>query len=543
MLKHTKPQFLTHSAVFAAFIFGLLWVWASLYTRVYLNTDLGWLFTCLERFWEGGTYLKDFYETNPPLSFLIYLPGFPLYLTFGIHPSICIILTFIFYLGISLFFTYKLLVHAQFSNTMIIGLLTSFIFTQTWLMGVSFGQKDHLIFIFLIPFCLYESLAIAEKKIPRYLAISSLLLGAFAICIKPHYLLLPAIYFIYRFFSTRSIISVISSLSFIVLTLVLFSYIIFVIVVFPEYAFTVFPQVLDLYQGEAPLPVINQFAFLIFSIFAFVLSLFTYETDQTRYLRIMVYSLIGLSLLCALPYIAQNKGFHYHALPMVGFSFLAFLIAMFGLLYQTSRFVDISIVLPIAALIALFPSTLTGKSPGFLTNQEFRNLLFVKKLDSLAWNNVYASYLFKPLYLSIPYYSDLKSGSRFGQIWPVFALSEAFNVTTDETEREKLKASMKAFIDMIAEDMARFKPSVIAIPRYEQGPAKKPSKAYFDFLMKNDNFRNIIAHYDFVETFTYDEYIYERGDKKIDNKNTEMTYDLFVLKKDSLEILPTVIKP
>ncbi len=39
-----------------------------------LNNDVYWLIEVGERWLHGGQYIKDYFETNPPLAFYIYLP-------------------------------------------------------------------------------------------------------------------------------------------------------------------------------------------------------------------------------------------------------------------------------------------------------------------------------------------------------------------------------------------------------------------------------------------------------------------------------------
>src|SRR6185503_1175273 len=63
------------------------WVIALMGTA--LNTDHAWLLITAERLLDGGDHLHDFFQPNPPLSILLYVPdvvlarvaGIPVYYT------------------------------------------------------------------------------------------------------------------------------------------------------------------------------------------------------------------------------------------------------------------------------------------------------------------------------------------------------------------------------------------------------------------------------------------------------------------------------
>ncbi len=50
-----------------------LFAW-KLQSALFLNYDVSWLMHASERLLAGGTYSRDFFETNPPLILYLYLP-------------------------------------------------------------------------------------------------------------------------------------------------------------------------------------------------------------------------------------------------------------------------------------------------------------------------------------------------------------------------------------------------------------------------------------------------------------------------------------
>lgn len=509
-------------------------VWSNLYLNTYLNTDFGWLFTCLERYLSGGTYTQNFYETNPPLSFLIYLPAYALYAYTNVFPLLGIVITFFAATVIVGFLLWHQMGLYGFSSEMRLALLGAALFSTTWLFHEAFGQKDHLIFLFFLPYTLMQIGIIAQKKLSKPLTAFIAALGALAVCIKPHYILIPAVFIAYRIRKNTPPIQVITSADFLVFALLGLVYLTYVHIFFPDYMNLILPQAVEFYSIDNPFPPEEQLKLLFPSFLAFLIMFAVAETEQTKYLKITVYSLIGFSLLFAASYYAQYKGFFYHAAPLYGFSSMAFIMALFGFLFTRTRMADVSILIPIILLFIPTRTYMTGHPPGLLTAQEFKNLPYHKKINDYARNGIYMDLDMKSLSLGLPYYHNIKSSSRFGQIWPIFGLKHKFEQALDEDEKEDIREKLHSFIDMIAEDMEKTPPAVIIIPRYEQTGHEEPTKSYYEFLMKNVKFSDRMQHYEFAETFTFDRGVFTQGSKKEHRKELR-TVDFYTLKKDEHE--------
>lgn len=501
-------------------------VWAKLYLDLYLNTDFGWLFTCLERFLAGGTYTTDFYETNPPLSFLIYYPAYLLYKIAGISPEQAIFLLFSITSALIGMVIWKYLRIYGFSKTMMIAFLGSYLFVGTWIISSAFGQKDHLVFILLLPYFLMNVGQIGHKQIPRPLAITTSVLGALAICIKPYYIIIPAVFYLYKLHSERSPVKLLLSLDLWIFVLAGGLYALVMHLFFQDYLNIILPEVLELYTVDVPMPVLELLKFLFLSLGAFVVMLFVYETEETKYLKVSVYSLIGLSILCAIAYYTQNKGFFYQSIPFFACSSLAFILALFGLIYQSSRMADVAILIPCFILLIFTKAYMVGHPPGHLKASEFAQIPYHQKLKEYAKNGTYIDLEMKSSSLALPYYLNLKNGSRFGQIWPILGLKYKFEESLTEDEKNTLRKRLNHFIDMIAEDIGKNSPSVISVPRYTETGKPEPTQSYYNFFMKNENFAEAMKKYKFAETFVFDKNIYIRGSKN--KKEDNQTVDFFI---------------
>lgn len=535
-MKHSeKSDFLLPAPVLALLSIIYTAIWTKLYLDIPINTDFGWLLTCLDRFMAGGTYAQDFYETNPPLSFLIYLPAYPLYRTLINDPAVIILLNFAFYIGLTALLIWRLMKLYGVGTPLMVGAFSALLFANTWLIGSSFGQKDQLVMLFLMPYAMFQVGFLAGQTTPMRLLLPAAILGALAVCIKPHYIIVPGLFIAARFFFGRSIIKLLKSPDIIAFAMTGLAYLLLLRIAFPDFIEVIMPQFAEIYLQDEPYPVWIRLPLAFYALGAGFLALFLAETEGTKRLKITLYTLIGLALICILPYYAQNKGLMYQAIPFYGFGVMAAMVALFGLIYHNSRIVEVAVLVPFALMLLINHTTMLGHPPGFMSTAEFKNFAYHRKIQELAWNGVYSDLDMKPYNLSLPHYEpSLKQGSRFGQIWPMFGLNALFTKARTEEDRNAIRAKIDGFVDMIAEDIERYNPSLIAIPSYrvDGSGSGEPQKNYYNRLMKNVKFAKIMENYVLAETLTFDQGLFDKGASR---KYVEklLTTDLYVLKRPS----------
>lgn len=481
----------------------------------------------------GGTYAQDFYETNPPLSFLIYLPAYPLYRTLINDPALIILLNFALYIVLTALLVWRLMKLYGVATPLMIGAFSAFLFANTWLLGSSFGQKDQLVMLFLMPYAMLQVGFLAGQTTPKRLLLPAAILGGLAVCIKPHYIVVPGLFIAARFFFGRSLIKLLKSPDIIAFAMTGLVYLLLLRLAFPDFIEVIMPQVAELYLQDEPYPVWIRLPLAFYAVGAGFLALFLAEAEGTKRLKITLYTLIGLALICILPYYAQNKGLMYQAIPFYGFGVMAAMVALFGLIYHNSRIVEVAVLVPFALMLLINHTTMLGHPPGFMSTAEFKNFAYHRKIQELAWNGVYSDLDMKPYNLSLPHYDpSLKQGSRFGQIWPMFGLNALFTKARTEEDRNAIRTKINDFVDLIAEDIDRHTPSLIAIPSYrvDGSGSSEPQKNYHNLLMKNENFAKKMENYEFVETLTFDQGLYDRGSSR-NYVEKLLTTDLYVLKK------------
>ena len=511
---------------------AFLIVWSTLYLRVYMDTDLGWLLECLDRFMAGGTYTQDFYESNPPLSFWIYIPAYPLYTYMSIDPKISVFAAVLAYLLFSNFAFFSLLRKEKHFNSLdLFIIMSAIIMSQSWVAGEVYGSKDHLIAAFLLPFSLYQYRLTRGLKTGTLLATSSIIMGGIAVCLKPHYALIPALFFAHRLYTTRSLIKTIVSPDFLGTLLIGIFYLLLIWLFTPEFL-SQLPQLVSLYSVEKPYPLHIRYHYAVYAILAALGSYFIFSENNQKTLMKSVYIFSALSLVCIIPYILQNKGFHYQTLPFLCYGATAGFIAIYGMIKELTKCKsDIAIWGTCATMVVVFGGYTYGNKIPKLTKEQFKTTPIIKTIDELAWNRVYANYYYKHVLSSLPKISSLKKGSRFGELWPLTGLTLLTNKTDDPELQNQYKKQMYNFVGLIVEDMIRYKPSVILIPQYRDFETHKPTKDYYNFLIKHDGFKENMINYTFYDTIVFD--ISHTPEGKNADPMKLISHDIYVLNHDN----------
>ncbi len=154
-----------------------------LHSRVLLNDDVSWFL------WSGRALLHgekpgiDILDPNPPLAILVYAPaawlgslglGYPLALALWLHLVMA---------GIA---ALARCAAPRQDSTILLGLALA-----TWGIGWDFGQRDELVWLLCWPYVLAAGSRADQYPITPTVRVATGLLAAFAICLKPFYLLLP----------------------------------------------------------------------------------------------------------------------------------------------------------------------------------------------------------------------------------------------------------------------------------------------------------------------------------------------------------------
>ena len=180
----------------AVLLIGAAWV----RTDVALNHDVAWLLTAAGRMMSGGSYGKDFFEINMPLTIAIYIPAMALARLVKVSLSAATTI-WVFVLALqSIALTVRIAApdggrrSALWCAWLVIGLVL--------LPGYDFAQKEHLAVLLFLPFLF----AIASDGIDLGGALRLYIsfLAAIGFFLKPHFAALPLLLLAAEAYRTRS---------------------------------------------------------------------------------------------------------------------------------------------------------------------------------------------------------------------------------------------------------------------------------------------------------------------------------------------------
>ncbi len=313
---------------FLSAIFGIYLLSWILQSHFLFNSDVSWLMVATQRLLSGGTYTHDFFEMNPPMVLYSYIPAVFIAKIFSFPTDIAIRIYVDCLALCSLCFCY-LLTNKIDSLTRYLFLFTLAILFLLFPFS-DFGQREHLLIIFTMPYFL-----LVVHRLQNSSANSTLMaawVGLFSgvgFIIKPYFLLsflLVEIYFCWKKGSVKAFFR--PEIVGIVLVGLLFF--LSIIVFNRDYLTIVIPFAAKFYYQQYGFP----FRTILFSPQAW----FTYFAIVLYVLRRANNPYPALSTVLALAsvgflfsFLLQHTPWNYHALPMVSTSILL-IVLLFSLL-------------------------------------------------------------------------------------------------------------------------------------------------------------------------------------------------------------------
>ncbi len=292
------------------------------------NADNSWLFTVCERMLDGAQPYVELIETNPPASFLIYLPAALLarmaHVRLEFMASACVFVS----AALSLWFSCNILRRAGLWRRDEAGVVcNAAIFAFLLLPGFSFAEREHIAAIAVLPALAIYSVR-AEGGAPRFGdALFAGLLAGVAISLKPHFALALGLPLLWLAWRRRSLASVMGAEN-LAAAAVGLAYVGVVLALFPHF-FDVLPSILDTYVPiREPLRILLLHPW--FLAHAGLLIAAGYAASASRIgsrIDARVVILASASLGFAAAFLVQGKGWVNHGLPGVELALMALVIA------------------------------------------------------------------------------------------------------------------------------------------------------------------------------------------------------------------------
>lgn len=452
--------------------------------NLFLHWDISFLLNTARQLLAGGKYIHDFFTPNTPMSLYLYVPPVILNQLSGIN-SIFIFRIYIYLIiSISFFICFYISKYIFLPKDILLRqiFLITLIAILTILPLFDFGQRDHLFFIFAMPYLLLVVMRLQGHSIPLPLAMLIGLLAGLGFAIKPQFLITPILLEAYFIFYKQNWLGWARAEIFIIIALLMF-YTLAVFIFHRDYVFTIIPYMLHSYYQSINEPwsdlVLNNF--VCFGIFTLLFYFVRYkENDYELFLKVLALALVGFFL----SYLTQRTLFYYHILPFFSASILLFTIVL-GLFIRKNYHIFIVLlglivyIYPVYVLvnqyqvITTYKKIVLDKLIIFMHTQPAHQSIYV-----LSFMN-YAS--------SLVEYAGAKTAQRFDSLWMVkgliqqkikhgeSVLHDYFDNDTDEY----------FFVNIIADDLHKNKPDLVFVDVH--------NTFLFDYLryfLENKRFRS-----------------------------------------------------
>lgn len=467
--------------------------WAFYQHQVSISGDSSFLMFSAEKLLAGLKMSEHYYDNNPPLSFLIYIPAVLIKnAEISAHNAIQ------FYAGITAILsavTSFLIIRnvENLSPALKTIAPTCVLYIGTILFLTEFSLKDHFITLALFPFvCAQYLIAQNQHKKPQLLlALTFIVFGIF-LFVKPHYGIIPIYMILHRAIKNRSAKAAFKS-DFWILSLLAISYAAYIAIASPDFISEVFATSMDLYAFSTTtrslLPQTIGFA----TITTLCLMLTGSNTMNNGATKDSVHDLKFIqqfaivALLSIIPFYIQNKGFYGHFLPSL--SLLVFCVLLLTTHYVRSIFKQNYHILIMAVavtltfnLVLILPNSTSKKESFKKPESAFINAVEKHAQNKTIFIEAYSTHLFWKHKI----YNDIEISSRFPSLWFLsdFALFD----------KKKQYDIWLKFGNMMAEDIERNKPDILLLlePKQENG-------GFYNVFKKHSQLGILLSNYESTE--------------------------------------------
>lgn len=486
--------------------------WLSIQINIAITADTLWLCEAAERLLSGIKMSDGYFDPNPPLSVLLYIPPVLIAKT-GIMPiyTAAFFYTLIF-LGLFGWLTWKLLQNIPgIDHTAAVMITSGYVVTHTILVSLSYTERDQIIGMALLPFVLSQLRLTYKWQTDRKFLHLSWFFGAILILIKPHHGLIPTILLLHRAIIQRRL-TVWKDPDFLYLAGSVLAYGAILQIFFKDYLIIILPDVLDLYLGGSYQQILAQsFLHALLCITGILVSLVVAEKNGISRLFFLA------ALLSLIPYITQMHGYHYHLIPAATF----FWCGLSLLLLNVMRvMMHPALALTLTSLVTIiFAYALTPTRLYFPNHYVYQRLPigeYISKCEDPCPFFILNDHIEITHQTSV--YLDKPWASRFPSFW---FLPQIFLM--EESHPEKFLEYRKKYAELFAEDLDRYKPKLVLIGEF---PMIGDEIADFvSFFEREDSFNKAWASYKRIDDFKTDQQPYFAG-TKID-KPRPITYRVY----------------
>jgi len=494
-MSHLTPKNLV---AFSGLVVIIMIAW-SVQSHLLLNCDSIWLLLVAKRLVAGGTYTKDFFEVSPPLIPLLHTP--PIYLANWL--SINAVLAFrIYVFGLALvsFTVSYLLIRPVFLKKQAFLTYWFFValaFTLFLLPAQDFGEREHLILIFTLPYFFAIVYRLQGNSFCFFAEMGIGFFAAIGFAVKPHYLIPVVLVETYIIFYTRNLRSWCRP-DFITMMVMFVVYLIVVFIYFPDYIHTVIPIVIQFYYAGLQ----NSWSEVLFidSIFFFCIAVLFYISQyrQNPY-KILSTVLLLVTIGFMSAYLLQRTNWYYHALPFVAVAFLMALLLLSLFIIKHKN--NVLLVILVAGLLLGIPGIHMFISYLSEASNMKEHSTLVDFLHTHA-NHQSVSYIGAfPDILQAVFYADSIYDSQFLHFfWMPGVVKKSTHSFQQQHSPQEVNAEL-SLINRLSQDIETRRPKLIFVDINEYKRFYSLIKfEYLPYLLKNPRFQAAWKPYHYITT-------------------------------------------
>lgn len=478
-----------------------------------VNGNISWLLMGAERLLMGQSMSQHVYESNPPMSLIIYFPHVLLgWLTKWPLPIASFYVTGLEII-ISTLATHAIIKRFDFlKKEQHLAFIACYTISITLITTVFFSEREHFIILGLAPFMLCQFALMENIKLPKALMYVVFAIGAVCILIKPHYGLVPAVFLLTRLIKHKSI-NFLKEPDFIALSSTVLLYVGVIFIIFPDFINIIFPNIINYYLPSGKEFVITLGATKLYTLIyicAYFLEVF--QTDLKKKEKAFVLFIYACCLLCMVPYYVQLKGFYNHLIPAYSFFVMGLSLSIILRLKKIKgKLSSLQIIIPFV-LVLFVISNISPLNNNFATHkdlEQFPATAFLEKecekpCTFFAFHGDVE--IFNPTAALMGY----TVGTRFSGMW--FFSQLLINLESkDPLPLAQAKQDLEKTYKMVTEDLEHYEPSILLIAK----DLKVETQDKFDFISffsKHPPFKHIIKeHYEKTGILKFDRGLYFKG--------------------------------
>lgn len=510
--------------------------WIAIQWNRSVNGNVAWLSLCAERWLAGSLLSEGCYDTNPPMSVLLYTPPVIFHSATGMEIYFAI---YALTLALIVFSTSAIWITLKGDHTLVLAekmLWTgAYLLAVTVLSSISFADKDHIIAIGLPPLLLLQRAITNAQPVPALTKYPALLFGSICLLVKPHYAIIPVALLLHRLIKQRKM-TVIFNSDTLIMTGAVLAYTAALLLWFQDFLQVMLPDIIRYYlpynnpvktwADIKPLTAMTGLSLLG----GYIVTI----GDREKQNLLLTFNLAALG--CLMVYAIQMKGLSYQLLPFYAFLVPSLALSVHAVLNFFLKSDNLATSLMIVICIAgiYFRAPLRANYP---SHEDYRNASLTKYLKENCEKP--CSYLVTHENMEIvsqtAFYAGGTYATRFPGFWYI-AMLEGTPFPGPAKERRNIESGLTRenrmrFAGYTAQDLERFAPNVMLILTSPAEGSDSPAFDYFDYFSQNPEFQKQAEKYEKIGIFKTDRAFYFR-DTRYDYEHI-LTWDVYKRKTET----------